>query len=81
MSIGLSNVSPSSSFAVKKVEEATLSKNKKEPLDFERAQLELKVEYDRQKGRRCKQTPEYTGQARESLFGEAFRGEQVVIVS
>ena len=47
MSIGLSNVSPSSSFAVQKVEEAALSKKKKEPLDFERAQLELKVEYDR----------------------------------
>lgn len=47
VSIGLSNVSPSSSFAVQKVEEAALSKKKKEPLDFERAQLELKVEYDR----------------------------------
>lgn len=43
----LSNVSPSSSFAVQKVEEAALSKKKKEPLDFEHAQLELQVEYDR----------------------------------
>ena len=43
----LRKVSPSSSFAVQKVEELALSKKKKEPLDFELAQLELKVEYNR----------------------------------